>query len=518
MSMDIHFDHHGAVEGVTGSCHQLTASLGNHQLSYLVDCGLFQGAEIQHKQKTSRQAITNSADILPAHLAIEFNVDNIDALIVTHCHIDHVGRIPYLLAAGFKGDIFCSTASATLLPLVLKDALKVGAISNQRLIDKVMQRLNEQIVAVDYGQSVELPGSNETLTARLTMQPAGHILGSAYAEIQCCGLPLQTEQTKNSKTQPTQQTIVFSGDLGASNTPLLPEPTSPKTCDTLIIESTYGDKNHQGREHRRSTLENVLCKALADNGMVLIPAFSIGRTQELLYEIEDILHRNHQQLSANKQLGNRKDDALAQLLDRIDIIVDSPLAAKFTEHYRGLKQLWDDEAKHKVDSGRHPLSFEQLSTIIDHQQHIQTIDYLKKTQKPAIVIAASGMCTGGRILNYMKAFLSNAKTDVLFVGYQAKGTLGRRLQQLAQHQDKQNTLNHRTVDIDGEQINVNAIIHSLSGYSAHADQNDLLNFIQGIKPSPKQIRIVHGDTDAKAVLAFKLQSLLPTSQIVIPNQ
>ena len=223
----MHILHHGAVNGVTGSCHQLII---NDQSSFLIDCGLFQGED--------------SVD----DLSIEFNIDTVRALIVTHCHIDHVGRIPYLLMAGFKGPIFTSVASASLLPLVIEDALKVGVTRDQKIIDACLRLLKQQVVAVDFKAWFELPCKGEH-KAKARLQRAGHILGSAFVEID-----ISTPHYKASKIH----RVVFSGDLGAPYTPLLPAPKAPYKADTLVIESTYGDKNHQGRKQRTQTLKNVI--------------------------------------------------------------------------------------------------------------------------------------------------------------------------------------------------------------------------------------------------------------------
>ncbi|MGY8878136.1 MAG: MBL fold metallo-hydrolase, partial [Pseudoalteromonas sp.] len=336
--------HHGAVNGVTGSCHELII---NEQTSVLVDCGLFQGEDSK------------------ADLSIEFDVTHVTALIVTHCHIDHVGRIPYLLAAGFKGPIFTSIASASLLPLVIEDALKVGVTRDLKIIAACLSLLNKRIVAVDYKTWFELPCKAPD-KAKARFQRAGHILGSAYVEI---------DVTNNDNNK---HRVVFSGDLGAPYTPLLPSPKPPYKADTLVIESTYGDKNHQGRKERTQTLKNIIERAVADNGVVLVPAFSIGRTQELLYELEQLIH------SSSKKSKWRD----------IHVILDSPMAANFTEQYKNFKHLWDSEAKRKVANGRHPLDFKNLTTVDSHKEHMAVINYLSTRQTPAIILAASGMCTG----------------------------------------------------------------------------------------------------------------------------
>ena len=442
--------HHGAVNGVTGSCHQLDY---DQHSSVLIDCGLFQGE-----------------DAGPS-LAIDFDISTVTALIVTHCHIDHVGRIPYLFAAGFTGPIFTSKASASLLPLVIEDALKVGVTRDQKIINACLSLLAKRIVAIEFNSWFDLPTTSNKPTAKARLQRAGHILGSAYVEIDI-------------GKKPNSHRVVFSGDLGAPHTPLLPSPKAPYKADTLVIESTYGDKNHQGRKERTQTLKKVIEKAVADNGIVLVPAFSIGRTQELLYELEQIIHN----AAKNSPWQN------------IEVIVDSPMAANFTTEYRKFKTLWDDEAKKRLAKGRHPLNFAQLHTIDSHQEHIAVINYLSKRKQPAIILAASGMCTGGRIVNYLERFLSDETADVIFVGYQGRGTLGRDIQTYGP--------SNGYVHINDHKITINAAVHTISGYSAHADQAGLIRFVTGMRKKPSLIKIVHGDDDAKQALAQKYREVL----------
>lgn len=459
--------HHGAVNGVTGSCHRLTLDSGD---AFLIDCGMFQGAE--------------SSSVEPGVSPIDFDISTVRALVVTHCHIDHVGRIPYLMAAGFKGPIYASEATAQLLPLVLEDALKIGVTRDVSLINNFLRLLKKQLVAVPYHIWFTL---DDVAGVQAKLHRAGHILGSAYVEFAL------GSQLRGSKR------VVFSGDLGAPYSPLLPAPRSPYRCDELVIESTYGDKCHEGRRTRRKRLQSTIERCLVNKGTVLIPAFSIGRTQELLYEIEEIIHR---------VTSKSPESAKAQLWGELDVIVDSPLAAEFTAHYRSLKTLWDAEARKRIRAGRHPLSFEQLTTIESHQEHMRTVSYLADSGRPAIVIAASGMCAGGRMMNYLQALLGDVRTDVVFVGYQASGTPGRDIQQYGPRGGY--------VFIDDERIDIRAGVHTLSGYSAHADQKDLLNFAKRMRHKPSIVRIVHGDNDAKQALRKKMQHLLPNADVLIP--
>ena len=450
----IKIKHHGAVNGVTGSCHQLFTANDD---SILIDCGMFQGAEASHLEGGS--------------LAIDFPLDGVKALIVTHCHIDHVGRIPYLLAAGFDGPIYATEATARLLPLVIEDAIKVGISRDRKLIEKVIKRLTFLLKPILYNQWFEIPALADF---KGRFQMAGHILGSAYVECKVA-----------------RKMVVFSGDLGAPYSPLLAAPKPPYKADILVIESTYGDKNHERRKQRRQNLKRVIERCLINAGTVLIPAFSIGRTQELLYEIEEIIYRD-------------KGD-----WQNLDVIVDSPMAAKFTKHYRALKSLWDKEARRKISSGRHPLTFDQLLTVNSHHDHGRVVNHFKQSGRPAIVIAASGMCTGGRIMNYLKALLPDPKTDVLFVGYQAQGTPGRDIQKYGARGGY--------VYLDGERVDIKAGVHTMSGYSAHADQKDLIGFVKRMRWKPSEIRLVHGDNKAKLALQQELQKILPEGNVWIPN-
>ncbi|MFN4055656.1 MAG: MBL fold metallo-hydrolase RNA specificity domain-containing protein [Alishewanella aestuarii] len=264
-------------------------------------------------------------------------------------------------------------------------------------------------------------------------------------------------------------------------------------ADIVVIESTYGNKLHENRRSRIKRLEQVLLHSLKDNGTVLFPAFSIGRTQELLYELETLIHR----------LRNRK---IHQHLrwQELTVIVDSPLAAKFNVAYQQLAACWDNEAKKRLRQGRHPLSFAQLHTIDSHSQHLAAVNLLASTRKPAIVIAASGMCEGGRVVNYLKAMLGDPVHQVVFVGYQARGTLGAAIQQYGPQQGY--------VTIDGQRIDIKAEVLTLSGYSAHADKFGLVGFIRGMRRRPKQVRLVHGERVAKLALQ---QALAPYASDVI---
>lgn len=428
--------HHGGKDTVTGSCHELRAD----GMALLIDCGLFQGKE-------SAQAELN------------FSVEHIDALIVTHAHIDHIGRIPWLLAAGFRGPIYATPASAELIPLMLEDGLKLQLGLNRQQIQQILHAVKQRLRPLGYGKWLTLSAqSNTEASLELRLQPAGHILGSAYVEIRLA----------------SGEVVVFSGDLGPSNTPLLPDPQPPERADYLLIESTYGNRNHDDVAGRVETLRKIIQRSLANGGTILIPAFSIGRTQELLFDLERLIYEH-------------------KIAADLPIILDSPMAQQVTQSYRRFKTLWGEEAKQRLEMHRHPLAFDQCIQISDYRTHQALVNRLASTGDAAIVVAASGMCQGGRIVDYLKALLSDERTDVILAGYQAEGTLGRSIAQGEKH-----------LCIDGEEVEVKASIHVMSGYSAHADQSELLAFIHGIGQAPQEIHLIHGEPSSKQAFAQAL--------------
>ncbi|WP_445157473.1 MBL fold metallo-hydrolase RNA specificity domain-containing protein [Halomonas sp. E14] len=451
MSTPFQIIHHGGGSGVTGSCHRLQIAPDR---ALLIDCGIFQGQDAEQ------------LDSLAQH-QVRFSVEDMLALVVTHVHIDHIGRLPYLVAAGYKGPILCSVPSTRLLPLVIEDALRIGFTHDRALIERFLAEVQERLVALDYATWHPLL-DDDRHCIRIKLQRAGHILGSAYLEVDTLD-----------KAAGRRQRTVFSGDLGAPFAPLLPAPKAPYRADVLVLEATYGDRKHEDRRQRRSRLKAAIDRALENGGTVVIPAFSVGRTQELLYELEGLIH-----------------DARDARWQDLEIIVDSPLAARFTEVYRELKPYWDAEAHRRLRSGRHPLSFENLYTVDSHDAHERTVSYLSDTGRPAVVIAASGMVSGGRVVNYLKRMLGDERHCVLFTGYQAPGTPGRDIQRFGPRGG--------WVMLEGQRIDIRARVETVNGYSAHADQLDLLNFVRRMRYPPHEVRLVHGDAHAQAALKATL--------------
>ena len=452
--------HHGGASGVTGSCHRLHL---DSTTSLLVDCGLGQGADAPP-----------GAGSLPPGFAVQC----IQALVITHVHLDHVGRIPALLAAGYRGPILCSEPSAKLLPLVLEDAYKLTISSEPAHVARYLEIIDGLVVPVPFGYWHTVVEKSE-LKCMIRLQRAGHLLGSAYVE---CDVQVAD----------SNQRIVFSGDLGHEGNPLLRQVQPPERADVLVLESTYGDRLHPDRSDRQQQLERVIDRALQDRGTILIPAFSLGRTQELLFELEDILHRK-------ALLG---DPAVLQCDDtyawsQLPIILDSPLAQRITGVYQQLHDYWNDEASARVRQGRDPLGFGQLVCVDTHARHRQVVNYLKSTGRPAIVIAGNGMCSGGRIVGYLKAMLADPRHEVMFVGYQAKGTPG------AVIQASEGAEGFVQIDLDGELYEIRAKVVSLGGYSGHADQAGLVRFALGCHA--RKVVLVHGEGRVKQTLARVLR-------------
>lgn len=432
--------HHGARQGVTGSCHQLVI---DPQRSLLVDCGTFQGRDAGRHPNPE----------------IEFPLQGIMGLLLTHVHIDHCGRLPYLLEAGFDKPIHCSQPTAELLPMMLEDSLKIGFSRSKRLTANLLRKIGRMLRPLPYHQWHPIAPD-----IQIRLRPAGHVLGSTIFEVRL----------------PDDKVVVFSGDIGAVGAPLLNAPTSPPRADLLVLESTYGNRLHEPVAGRLQKLEDVICKTLVNGGVTIIPSFALGRTQDLLFELNKIFERYEKQRSCS-------------LLKKVDVIVDSPLARKFTDIYELMSQYWGDEGQRMLRVDDQPLVFENLVTVTSHGEHMEVIKYLEQGKLPAVVLAGSGMCSGGRVVNYLKRFIGKPETDIIFVGYQAHGTPGYYILRKGEW-----------VQLDGKRFDIRAGVHQLSGYSAHGDQADLIRFVEGFEERPKQIRLVHGEDAAREALTEEL--------------
>ena len=497
--------HLGAKNCVTGSCHLLQTHPGAAAagVNILVDCG---------------SAYGNDPELPFDRFPVQ--PGEIDYLFLTHAHIDHIGRVPDLIDAGFRGEIICTHATKALLIPMLHDAMSFSDRTG-----KEVNRMEKLIEELSWGFELHDTFSlKQDITFK--MSNAGHILGSCFIRFEIpidethgdmtlrhsgenrnpdlfteSGSCPQTDKeqplTVNRKLSLTVNrkpfSIIFSGDLGCTDTPILPDPDPPDACDLLVMESTYGDRNHIGRKDRVATLEKLLHKALADKGIVYIPAFSLGRTQELIYELDRIMtsgDMTRRSLPGFRQPSTVNRKPFSRTENNIPVFIDSPLGLKITKIYSDLEQYWDKEAKDLKARGDHPIDFKNLYSVEKYRDHKRLLDI----KGPAIIIAGSGMCTGGRIVEHLKHGLQDSANDIFFVGYQAKGTPGRRMIE--------------------KQIPVKAGIHTLTGYSAHADQNTLINWVKSMPQPPKEIRLVHGEDHARQALAKKLEGVCLSSTTV----
>lgn len=443
----------GAAEGVTGSCH-LIESEGR---KILLDCGQFQGGRKQE-----------ALNFEP----FPFEPSEIDVLVLSHAHIDHSGRIPLLVKRGFNGDIYCTDATADLLEIMLRDSAYIHEKEAQWKTKKNERQGRppaeplytiadaeialKHIKPILYDQLVKIMDGVE-----IVFNDAGHILGSSIVELWV------TEAGKTSK-------IVFTGDLGVEDRPILRDPTKIKKADFVIMEATYGNRLHPKEEMRIDSLMEIVEKTFARGGTVVIPSFAVGRTQELIYEFNRI-----------------KDDPQYQKIFRgIRVYIDSPMATNATKVFKANAQVFDAEAKDYLLRGDQPLDFEGLYFTKSTQESMA----LNRDRNPKIIISASGMCEAGRIKHHLRHNLWDPRCSVVFVGYQAEGTLGRRLLEGADE-----------VTLFGEAIKVAAEIHNLEGFSGHADRDGLLSWVSGLQEKPRQIFLVHGEEDAKRDLAQSIK-------------
>lgn len=454
----------GASTGVTGSCHLITTE--HHKI--LLDCGQFQGGKAMDAMN---------------YEPFPFDPAEIDYMVLSHAHIDHCGRIPLLIKRGFKGDIYCTDATADLLEVMLKDSGYIHEKEaewknrkNERAGRPLVEPLytcNDAVESLKfvkpvlYDQLIEL---NPEM--KIVFNDAGHILGSAITELWV------TEGESVSK-------IVFSGDLGVMDRPILRDPTIIKKADYVIMETTYGNRLHPQNSMDVKSLMEIVIKTARRGGTVVIPSFAVGRTQELIYEFNRFYENNQEY---------QKD------LENLMVYVDSPMATTATEVFKRNAQVFDDEMKEIITSGDNPLDFKNLRFTRSTEDSIA----LNHNDRPKVIISASGMCEAGRIRHHLKHNLWNPKASVIFVGYQAEGTLGRLLVEGA-----------KEVTLFGEEIQVNAEIYNLEGFSGHADRDGLLMWLGGFQKEPKHIFLVHGEPEAKEDFAQTVEQKLGYHPIVV---
>jgi metallo-beta-lactamase family protein len=488
----------GAAGCVTGS--QFLLTVGERRV--LVDCGMFQGSP----EETERN-----------HLPFAFDPAAIDALLLTHAHLDHCGRIPALTKQGYRGPIHATHATLDLAEIVLRDSAKLqmefAERWNRRQARKAERAAEQAAVEVESeAVAEEVETDDETLPERIrharpegkteirtplyderdvdravllgrgcdygaeitvaegvtaVFHDAGHILGSAIIELRVADAG-------------ERRTIVFSGDLGRNDTPIVRDPTPIAHADHVVIESTYGNREHGPHEAAIDGLVAAVGEVAAEDGVLLMPAFAIGRTQEVIWVLDDLVRNGR--------------------IKRLPLYIDSPMASRATRVYDDHPETYDEETGALLRSGDSPLRYpgQQFTDTVEESKAI------RHANRPFMIVAASGMLTGGRIMHHLKDFLPDPRCTLLFIGYQGEGTLGRHLQD-----------GGRTARIDGQEIDVRCRVRSVSGFSAHADQHELEAWLGHFGSAggaadgrPKSVFIVHGDPDAAEAFAVRIRSEL----------
>ena len=486
MSISIQFL--GAAGCVTGS--QFLVAAGERRV--LVDCGMFQGSP---------------EEVARNRLPFAFEADGLDALLLTHAHLDHCGRTPALVKAGYRGPIHATRATVDLAEIVLRDSAKLqvefterwnrrhardgerAAAESEAVTEEVddeslPERLRsappegrtetreplydekdvdqsmQQMRGCDYGDEIQV---TDGVTA--IFHDAGHILGSAIIELRVT----DGDQSR---------TIVFSGDLGRDESPILRDPTPITSADAVVVESTYGNREHAPHEEAIDELVAAITEVSEDEGVLLVPAFAIGRTQEVIWVLDHLVREGR--------------------IPRVPLYLDSPMASRATTVYHDHPETYDAETRKLLESGESPLEYpgQSFTDTADESKAI------RNAKRPIMVVASSGMLTGGRIMHHLKDFLPDSRCTLLFIGYQGEGTLGRHIQD-----------GGKTARIDGQQIDVRCRVRVISGFSAHADQHELEAWLAHFgrdgagAAAPKRVFLVHGDPDAAEAFAGRVREM-----------
>ena len=441
---------HGAVEDVTGSCFVLEAEHGK----LVIDCGMHQGERMCSKKNLE---------------PFGFDPTHITAAVVTHAHFDHTGRLPDLVKQGYKGKIFMTPPTKALTEIILEDSVHVMKENARKCGDAVpyamedLTAMLEQVVAVPYHHSEEVfPG------VRVKFFDAGHILGSSFIRV-------TVDDAGVSKT------MIFSGDIGNDDVPILPDTENRPAADVVICESTYGGGEHEPPATRESKLAEFVKMVFQRGGTVLIPAFSVERTQELLFALDQLLQRGE--------------------IPNIPMYLDSPLAIRATQVYRHFSDYlsFNHPAAPGPDGDwfRFPSLTETLS--------VESSKLINDDPRPKVIIAGNGMMTGGRIMHHLARYIDDAKAGLLIVGYQARHTLGKLIQE-----------GKTDISIFGEPHTVRATIETIHAFSAHGDQKKLTRFLRGDGKLPSTVFLVHGEADTKEEFAVHLRSTLGVT-VEIPH-
>ncbi|WP_339720126.1 MBL fold metallo-hydrolase [uncultured Paraglaciecola sp.] len=457
---------YGAIEGVTGSCYLLN----NGKSKILLDCGLFQGRREEEE-----------ANLKP----LPFDINEIDAVVLSHAHLDHSGRLPLLVGQGLSCPIYMTYATRDLIEVLLKDAASLQQRDaewenkRRRRSGKVeiepLYNLNDVEDTLDLCKAINYHQKNIVAPGfEINYLDAGHILGSAIVEVYI-------------EEQSAVKKLVFSGDLGNSQAALLQDPELVATADVLLLESTYGDRDHRPMDETLQEFEDVLEDASQNGGNILIPSFAVGRTQEILFRLGELY-----------QKGKLRQQV---------VYLDSPMAIAVTEIYHRYQNIFNPEDRSAMGGSNNQQSLHKFLPVLRYSSSTAESMALNNIDSGAIFIAGSGMCNGGRIRHHLKHNLWRQKSHVIFVGFQAMGTPGRALVDGA-----------KVFKIVGEEIAVKAKIHTMGGFSAHASQSQLIDWLGGFTDKKPQLFLVHGEENAKLTLQTALKSKGWNSTIPTLNQ
>jgi metallo-beta-lactamase family protein len=426
----------GAAREVTGSCYLVETQAGT---KVLVDCGMFQGC--------------NTCDV-KNFTKLYFDPKDVSAVFITHAHLDHTGRIPKLVKDGFRGKIYGTAPTLRLAELVLLDAVHIMREDLER--EKIEMLYEEKDVEQALTQFEPVEYSHDVKVGDITARPrdAGHIFGSSFWE-------LHSAEGKS---------VAFSGDLGNHGSKILRPTAQLSAVDLLVVESTYGNRIHEDESTREAKLKQAIERTVAEKGVLVIPAFAIDRTQQILFELNHLVEGG--------------------MLPDVPIFLDSPMAIKATEIVKDYPQYYNKEAKALAATGDDLFDFPGLKLTRTRDES----KLINDTPKPKIIIAGSGMMNGGRILHHLVRYLSDPHSTVLIVGYQASGTLGRDLYE-----------GKKVVNVLQEKVHVKAHILAIGSYSAHADQAKLVQWVEEAEAKPKRIAVTHGEEDTSVALATRFQ-------------
>ena len=456
----------GAAQTVTGSMHLVEAD--GHRL--LLDCGMAQGRREEAKKLNSE---------------FPFQPEKIDAVVLSHAHLDHSGKLPMLVKMGFSGSIFSTSATRDLCSAMLADSASLQEM-DARYVNrqnekqglpfiKPLYTLHDVARTMRLFQTVEFERPLQILPGiKMTFRNAGHILGSA-------SVSLEIAEGRDKKKVTA---LAFTGDLGRKGAAVVQDPDIIDRADVLITESTYGGRDHGPMDEARKNLARVVKETANNRGLLIIPAFAVGRTQDVVYHLHELMQSKE--------------------IPQMPVYVDSPLATNITEIFRAHPECYDEETEQLLmqDGGDDPFGFNMLR----YTRSTEESKKLNNIRRPAIIISASGMCEGGRVLHHLRRNIGDPNTTVLFVGFQAENTLGRKLLR-----------GDKTARIYGEEHEVRARMEKIDGYSAHADEGEMLDFINAIPNRPKRVFVVHGEPDATAAMAAGL-ARLGIEDIAIPER